>query len=90
MRPTLQFQRDNGHTPWWMWLGGILGALFVLGNVYLVPIRTGFAVIIVLIGLMIGSLLIDQFWLASKRTVTLLQIGGLLIMIVGVMVIRIL
>ncbi len=93
VRPTLQFQRDNGHTPWWMWLGGILGALFVLGNVYLVPIiGTGFAVIIVLIGLMIGSLLIDQFgWLASeKNPVTLLQIGGLLIMIVGVMVIRIL
>ncbi|GAW98418.1 DMT family transporter [Secundilactobacillus mixtipabuli] len=93
LRPKLQFQRDSGHTPWWMWIGGLLGALFVLGNVYLVPIiGTGFAVIIVLIGLMIGSLLIDQFgWLSSdKNPVTLLQVGGLLIMIIGVMIIRIL
>lgn len=93
VRPPLKFQRSNGKTPWWMWIGGLLGALFVLGNVYLVPvIGTGFAVIIVLIGLMIGSLLIDQFgWLSSeKNPVTLLQIGGLLIMIVGVIIIRIL
>lgn len=93
VRPQLRFQRVNGHTPWWMWIGGLLGALFVLGNVYLVPIiGTGFAVIIVLIGLMIGSLLIDQFgWLSSdKNPVTLLQVGGLLIMIIGVMIIRIL
>ncbi|MCH5462689.1 DMT family transporter [Lactobacillus sp. LC28-10] len=93
LRPSLSFQHGNGKTPWWMWIGGLLGALFVLGNVYLVPIiGTGFAVIIVLIGLMIGSLLIDQFgWLSSeKNPVTLLQLGGLLIMVVGVMIIRLL
>lgn len=93
LRPPLTFQRNHGKSPWWMWIGGLLGALFVLGNVYLVPvIGTGFAVIIVLIGLMIGSLLIDQFgWLSSeKNPVTLLQLGGLLVMIIGVMVIRLL
>ncbi|GAX05758.1 membrane protein [Secundilactobacillus pentosiphilus] len=93
LRPPLMFQRNHGKSPWWMWIGGLLGALFVLGNVYLVPvIGTGFAVIIVLIGLMIGSLLIDQFgWLSSeKNPVTLLQLGGLLVMIIGVVVIRLL
>lgn len=48
----------------------MIGALYVLGNVYLVPVvGTGLAVVIVLVGLMAGSLMIDQFgWFASKRT----------------------
>lgn len=92
MRPKLQKITGAGqHHPWWMWLGGLLGALFVLGNVYLVPILgTGLSVIIVLVGLMIGSLLIDQFgWLASKRhPVAFIQIVGIFVMIAGVVVIR--
>jgi len=88
LRPTLQLTRpDHRANPWWMWLGGIIGALFVLGNVYLVPIvGTGLTVVIVLVGLMIGSLLIDNFgWLGSRRNpITVVQILGLLIMIAGV------
>ncbi|GEO69382.1 DMT family transporter [Levilactobacillus acidifarinae] len=82
---------DHQPNPWWMWLGGVIGALFVLGNVYLVPILgTGLTVVIVLVGLMGGSLLIDNFgWLDSKRNpVTLVQIVGLLIMIGGVALIH--
>ncbi|MFC6180064.1 DMT family transporter [Lactiplantibacillus daowaiensis] len=79
------------HNPWWMWIGGMLGALYVLGNVVLVPIvGTGLAVVIVLVGLMTGSLLIDQFgWLGAKRhPITLVQVVGLVIMIAGVALIR--
>lgn len=92
LRPQLKFH-SHGKSLWWMWIGGFLGAMFVSGNVYLMPIiGTGFTVIIVLVGLMIGSLLIDQFgWLSSeKKPVTLLQFGGLLVMIIGVIVIRLL
>lgn len=74
-----------------MWLGGIVGALFVLGNAFLVPqIGTGLAVVIVLVGLMIGSLLIDQFgWLESQcNPLTLAQLLGLVVMIAGVALIR--
>lgn len=74
-----------------MWLGGIIGALFVLGNAFLVPqIGTGLAVVIVLVSLMIGSLLIDQFgWLESQRNpLTLAQLLGLIVMIAGVALIR--
>lgn len=91
LHPANRFSHTKGEHPWWMWLGGFLGALFVLGNAYLAPtIGTGLAVIIVLIGLMIGSLLIDQFgWLESRQnTITPLQVVGLLVMIGGVVLIR--
>ncbi|GAA2179705.1 DMT family transporter [Brooklawnia cerclae] len=77
--------------PWWMWLGGIIGAVFVLSNVYLVAeVGTGLAVIIVLIGLMVGSLLIDQFgWFGAKRSpITPIQAVSLLVMIAGAALIR--
>ncbi|RRK10479.1 DMT family transporter [Lactiplantibacillus garii] len=86
-------QPDGRPNPWWMWVGGALGALYVLGNVVLVQlVGTGLAVVIVLVGLMAGSLLIDQFgWLqAPRHPVTLVQLGGLLVMIIGVAVIRLL
>lgn len=91
-RTKLQLATPAGqHNPWWMWVGGLIGALYVLGNVVLVPlVGTGLAVVIVLVGLMAGSLLIDQFgWLGAKRhPITVVQIVGLLIMIVGVALIR--
>lgn len=92
LRPKWQLTAQKRATaPWWMWLGGIVGALFVLGNAFLVPqIGTGLAVVIVLVGLMIGSLLIDQFgWLESQRNpLTLAQLLGLIVMIAGVALIR--
>ncbi|WCG35094.1 DMT family transporter [Companilactobacillus farciminis] len=92
IHPNLKFQK-NKDTPWWIWLGGFIGAIFVLGNVYLVPkIGTGLAVVIVLVGLIVGSLLIDQFgWFNStKNPITFAQIMSLLIMIFGVIIIRLL
>ncbi|GKT03701.1 DMT family transporter [Furfurilactobacillus entadae] len=78
--------------PWWIWFGGFIGALFVLGNVYLVPIiGTGLTVVIVLFGQIIGGLVVDQFGLfgAKRNPIVFLQIVGLLIMIVGVLLIKI-
>ncbi|MDO5513224.1 DMT family transporter [Corynebacterium sp.] len=77
--------------PWWMWIGGVLGALFVFGNAFLSPvIGTGLTVMTILLGLMAGSLLIDHLGLlgAKRSPVTLLQALGLVLMVVGVGVIR--
>ncbi|MCH4170036.1 MAG: DMT family transporter [Lactobacillus sp.] len=77
--------------PWWLWVGGVMGGLFVLGNSYLVPIiGTGLAVVIVLIGMIITSLLVDQFgWFgAQKQPIALVQFVGLLVMLVGVGLIK--
>ena len=93
VRPKLKIQKLISKNPWWMWLGGFIGAIFVLVNVYLVPILgTGLAVVIVLVGLIIGSLLIDQYGLfeSKKNPITFAEIISLLIMVIGVMIIRIL
>lgn len=93
LRPQVSLNQAGGHNPWWMWFGGFIGAIFVLGNAYLVPILgTGLAVVIVLVGLIIGSLLIDQFGLlaAQKNPVTFAQFLSLLVMIFGVVIIRVL
>ncbi|KRN98407.1 DMT family transporter [Companilactobacillus kimchiensis] len=93
LHPQIKLLAVNGKNPWWMWIGGLIGAIFVLGNVYLVPIiGTGLAVVIVLVGLITGSLLIDQFgWFDSKKNpITFAQIISLLIMISGVIIIRVL
>lgn len=77
--------------PWWMWLGGLLGAAFVFGNAALAPIiGTGLTVMAVVLGMMLGSLVIDHFGLlgAGRRPVTVLQVIGLLVMMAAVAVIR--
>lgn len=92
LHPVLTFDKSRKN-PFWMWLGGVIGALFVLGNVYMVPlIGTGLAVVIVLVGLVSGSLLIDQFgWFDSqKNPISLPQIISLIVMIAGVITIRLL
>lgn len=91
LHPQIQLNHPQKGNPWWMWIGGIIGALFVFGNAYLVPIiGTGLAVVIILVGQMSGSLLVDQFGLleSKKNPVSLIQIVGILIMIAGVALIR--
>ncbi|WP_125707773.1 DMT family transporter [Lacticaseibacillus porcinae] len=93
LHPQITFKETRRDHRWWMWIGGLIGACFVLGNAYLAPtIGTGLAVVIVLLGLMAGSLAIDQFgWLGAKRNpVSGLQLIGLAVMILGVACIRLL
>lgn len=90
-RPSLRLRVPEGatHNPWWMWLGGVLGALYVTGVAFLSPlIGSAVTVVVVQVGLISGSLLVDQFGLLSapKRAVRPLQVIGLLLMIGGVFV----
>lgn len=82
----------TGHgKPWWIWLGGLLGGVFVLGNTYLAPILgTGQTVVFALLGQLTGGLLIDQFGLlGAKRNPTMpVQFLGLLCLVGGVILIR--
>lgn len=82
----------TGHgKPWWIWLGGLLGGVFVLSNTYLAPILgTGQTVVFALLGQLTGGLLIDQFGLlGAKRNPTMpVQFLGLLCLVGGVILIR--
>ena len=73
-------------SPWWIWIGGLFGVLFVVGNIISAQaLGTGMAVIILLTGLMVGGLLVDQFGLfeSKQRHVSWKEILGVLIMVVG-------
>ena len=79
-------------SPWWQWFGGLLGAIYIGGIVLIVPqIGTGGAIVTSLFGLLVGSLLIDQFGLlgATKKPINCLQIIGLLVLLAGVVIIQI-
>lgn len=81
----------GGSNPWWMWIGGILGATLVFANAFLAPILgTGLTVVLSLTGMMAASLLIDSLGLLGSRRVPITpsQILGLLVIIGGVVLIR--
>ncbi len=56
--------------PFWMWLGGPLGACYVTLNALLVPVLgTGTAVVATLAGMISLSLIVDKFGISRRRSV---------------------
>lgn len=53
-----------GRAPWYLWIGGLLGALYIVGAVFVVP-RIGTATFfgLILVGQMLTSLTFDHFGL---------------------------
>lgn len=79
--------------PLWIWSGGVLAALFISASIWMVPqLGTGTVVMLMLSGLIIGSLTVDHFGLlgvAQKRIIPV-QIIGAIILLSGVACIRLL
>lgn len=75
--------------PWWMWIGGITGAIYVATSLSLLP-KVGAAnfILCVIAGQMIAALLLDHFGLLglTVKPVTLGRILGVLIMLIGLAV----
>lgn len=87
------FKNESAKNPWWMWIGGILGGLYILANVYLSRIvGTGMTVIILLIGSTTGGILVDHFGMfeSPKKPINAQKILGVLIMILGAVAIKLL
>ena len=78
--------------PWWVWLGGLLGAFYVLGSVVTAP-KLGAAtlVAIILAGQAVASLLVDHFgWVGFKENpVTPGRLAGMGLVAAGVALVRI-
>ncbi len=90
-RPSLRITVPAGErkNPWWMWLGGLLGAMYVTGGAFLSPlIGSAATVIVTQTGIIAGSLAVDHFGLLSapKKPVQPLQVIGLVVMIAGVII----
>ncbi|WP_022868794.1 DMT family transporter [Schaalia vaccimaxillae] len=80
----------NDH-PKWMWIGGLLGAVFVFTMAALVPrIGTGPAMVAALTGQTAGSICVDHFgWLeAPHKRVVPVQLVGLGVMLAGVLAVQ--
>lgn len=77
--------------PWWSWLGGVLGGVYVLANVILSgKLGTGLTVIVLLVGATGGGLLVDHFgWFGvEKKPINARKALGVLLMIVGAAAIK--
>ena len=80
-----------GAHPWWIWIGGALGAFFVTATIILVP-KLGATTMVttVLAGQMFASLLLDHFGALGYplHPVSLGRVAGVLLVCVGVWLIK--
>jgi len=83
--------KPSGTSPWYIWLGGTLGAIFV-GYITWVNQRQGMALTFALAvsGQIFASLVIDHYGLlgSSIRTITLEKIAGAILIIGGLVLIK--
>ena len=79
--------------PWWVWIGGLLGAFYVLGSVVTAP-KLGAATLVVLIlaGQAAASLTVDHFGLVGfeENPVTPGRLLGVALVAAGVVLVRVL
>ena len=75
--------------PPWLWLGGLIGAVFVFSGTLLVP-RLGAAGMICLIvaGQLVGSVLVDHFGVLSQpRPIDAMRIVGAVLVGIGALLV---
>lgn len=90
-RSPLPLARVAHDEPPWIWVGGAIGALFVLVNAAIAPtLGTGLTVSAVLLGQILAGIIIDQWGLlgAGRRPVTPLRLIGAACVLGGVALVR--
>ncbi|GAC1365821.1 MAG: hypothetical protein NVSMB42_25700 [Herpetosiphon sp.] len=81
----------TGQSAWWMWIGGLLGALFVVGSVILAPrLGAGTLAAALVTGQLLAAVVIDHFgWVGfSVVPVTWVRVVGVVLMFAGVLLIQ--
>ena len=85
--------RDLGTAPWWVWVGGFLGAFYVLGSVLTAP-KLGAAALFafILAGQAVASLAVDHFgWVGfDENPITPGRLLGIALVAAGVAAVRLL
>jgi transporter family-2 protein len=81
-----------GEAPWWVWVGGALGAFYVAGSIVSAP-KLGAATLIALVvaGQAFASLAVDHFgWVGfEENPISLGRIGGMVLIAAGVVLVKI-
>lgn len=80
-----------GQLPFWGWLGGVAGVIYISAALLLTPRlgATGF-IVCVIAGQMLASLLIDHFGLMGLplKEINLGRVGGVLLILIGMLVVQ--
>jgi bacterial/archaeal transporter family-2 protein len=91
MRAPATFRPAWDATPWWYWVGGLIGGVYVVASIVLAP-RLGAATMVAAIvaGQMIASLLLDQYGLLGFpiHPISGLRVLGAALVIGGVMLVQ--
>jgi transporter family-2 protein len=77
--------------PKWIWIGGMLGVVFVTSNILLLPVLgSALTVVSVLCGQMIVAIAVDHFgWFGvAQHKMNWPRAAGLVLMIVGILLIQ--
>ena len=79
------------HAPWWAWVGGLLGAVYVLATIVIIP-RLGAATTVglILAGQVIASIVIDHFGLirVPVHELNVPRLAGAVLIVVGVALVQ--
>src|SRR5215218_8505895 len=80
-----------GDVPWWVWIGGLLGALYVTGSIVAAP-KLGAVTLAaaIIFGQALASVLVDEFgWVGFKEHhVSPGRLAGVVLVGVGVVLVR--
>jgi transporter family-2 protein len=78
--------------PWWIWVGGVMGAFYVFGSIVTAP-KLGAVtfVAVVLAGQAVASLVVDQFgWVGfAEHPLSLGRLAGIVLVAAGLALVRI-
>lgn len=77
--------------PWWLWIGGVLGAVYVTSAAAFAPkLGAGGFIVLVVAGQMIAAVIVDHFGLMglTPRPVTLARFAGVALILIGAVLIQ--
>ena len=91
MRAPMPQLQNLAQAPWWAWLGGVAGVIYITAALVLTP-RLGAAgfIVCVIAGQVLSSLLIDQFGLMGlpEKPVNLPRLLGVAMIVGGMLVVQ--
>lgn len=79
------------HGPWWLWVGGVLGAVYVAAAAAITPkLGAGGFLVCVVAGQMVAAVLVDHFGLMglATKTINLPRLAGVALILGGVFLIQ--
>ena len=77
--------------PWWVWIGGVLGAVYVASAAAFAPkLGAGGFIVLVVAGQMIAAVIVDHFGLmnVTPRPISLARLAGVAFILAGALFIQ--